>query len=227
MLKHFASLIVVSGLLLPQTAAPERKVESNSINSERDPKIRIVLPTSAQYVGADRWNLYDIADCELHAFVEPDAEKNIERLYWVQFEGYLASKPELKHTYDSPRHAEIAGWDFFVDTWVREAHAETQKGSDREHLEALLRTRGYKMPAGMMYVRLVHLLDERKRKELMIIYGEDLAPTGLSAAELGEHGKAFNRWPAIEKELITRAEKAIALQAAGPRGRSQTSLGNE
>ena len=30
-----------------------------------------------------------------------------------------------------------------------------------------------------MYVRLVHLLDKEKRKELMIIYGEDLAPTGF------------------------------------------------
>ena len=30
------------------------------------------------------------------------------------------------------------------------------------------------MPANAMYVRLVHLLDEAKRRELMIIYGEDL-----------------------------------------------------
>jgi hypothetical protein len=33
----------------------------------------------------------------------------------------------------------------------------------------------------MMYVRLVHLLDAEKRKELMIIYGEDLAGTGVRA----------------------------------------------
>ena len=36
----------------------------------------------------------------------------------------------------------------------------------------------------MMYVRLVHLLDEQKRKELMTIYGEDVAQSGFSAAEL-------------------------------------------
>ena len=39
-------------------------------------RYRIRLPESVQYVGADRWVLYDIADCELHAFVEADpAEK--------------------------------------------------------------------------------------------------------------------------------------------------------
>jgi hypothetical protein len=64
----------------------------------------------------------------------------------------------------------------------------------------------------MMYVRLVHLLDEQKRKELMIIYGEDLAAAGFSAAELSQGGKAFGQWPAIEKGLLERAEKQIAIQ---------------
>jgi hypothetical protein len=66
------------------------------------------------------------------------------------------------------------------------------------------------MPAAMMYVHL--LLDERKRKELMIIYGEDLSPTGLSAADLSQGGKAFGQWPAIEKGMPGRAEKKIAIQ---------------
>jgi hypothetical protein len=186
------------------------------ITSEREPKVQIQLPESAQYVGADRWVLYDVADCELHAFVEADRQKedqkNVRRLYWVQFEGYLPTKPDLHHTYDSPRHANIGGMDFYVDTWVRPNDAETQPGSDREHIEALIRAKEYKMPAGMMAVRFVHLLDEQKRKELMIIYGEDLAPTGLTAAELREGGPAYSRWPAIEKDLIDRAQKKITIK---------------
>jgi len=62
-----------------------------------------------------------------------------------------------------------------------------------------------------MYVRLVHLPDERKRKELMIIYGEDVASTGLTVAELPEGGKAYARWPAIEKDLVARAEEKITI----------------
>jgi len=58
----------------------------------------------------------------------------------------------------------------------------------------------------------VHLLDETKRKELMIIYGEDLASTGLTAADLQEGGKAHDRWPAIEKGLIERAQQKIAIK---------------
>jgi hypothetical protein len=211
-IKPFVCLACLAMFLAAQTTAPERKVERNSIYSAHDPNVRVQLPDSAQYVGAERWNLYDIADCELHAFVDSDMEKNVQRLYWVQFEGYVPSKPDLAHQYDSPRHTTIAGLDFYVDTWVRAKDAETQKGSDRQHIEELIRSKGFNMPAGMMYVRLVHLLDERKRKELMIIYGEDLAPTGLSAADLSLGGKAFGQWPAIEKDLLERAKKKVTLQ---------------
>ena len=54
-------------------------------------------------------------------------------------------------------------------------------------------------------MRLVHLLDEQKRNELMIIYSEDVAPTGLTAGELHEGGKTYDQWPAIEKKLVDRA----------------------
>jgi len=195
-----------------QTPAPDRAVNGNVIISSHDPGVRIELPKSVQYVGADRWVLYDMADCELHAFVEADKQRNVERLYWVQFEGYIPSKPDLHHTYDSPRHATIGGLDFYVDTWARPKTAKIDPGSDREHIEALIRAKGYKMPAGMMYVRFVHLLDKEKRKELMIIYGEDLASTGLSAEELQDGGKAHDQWPTIDLRLVERAEKKIAIQ---------------
>ncbi len=211
-MKFVACLLCLFSFLAQQSAAPERKATRSAIVSANDPGVRIQLPESAQYVGADRWVLYDVADCELHAFVEADPRKNVQRLYWVQFEGYIPSKPDLQHEYDSPRHATIGELDFYVDTWVRPDNAQTEKGSDREHIEALLRQKGYRMPAGMMYVRLVHLLDQQKRKELMIIYGEDLAPTGFSAADLSEGGKAFAQWPNIDKNLVDRAKQRIAVQ---------------
>jgi len=212
LLKQIVVVILFCGSLATQIKDPERKVEGNVITSEREPKIRIRMPKSVQYVGADRWALYGIADCELHAFVEADSRKNVERLYWIQFEGYLPTKPELKHTYDSPQQAQIGGLDFYVDTWVRPNDAAIEKGSDREHIETLIQGKGYKMPAGMMYVRLVHLLDDRKRKELMIIFGEDLSDTGYTAAELRGGGKAYSRWPTIEEELVARAEKRIMIE---------------
>jgi len=215
LLKPLVLGILVSSLFAAQSNVPEREVRGNVIISAHDPKVSIRLPDSVHYLGADRWILYDIADCELHAFVEADAQKNVQRLYWIQFEGYVPSKPDLAHTYDSPRHIQMGGWDFYVDTWVRANNETTMPGSDREHIEALIRSKGYKMPAGTMDVRLVHLLDQQKRKEFMIIYSEDLAATGFSAAELQEKGRAHDQWANIEKGLIERAESKISLEQSG------------
>jgi hypothetical protein len=189
--KPAALIIIIIGCvsLAAQLQAPERKVDGNVLISERAPKIRIELPRSVRYLGADRWVLYDIADCELHAFVEADQQKNVQRLYWVQFEGYLPNKPDLKHTYDSSQHATIGGLDFYVDTWVRSKETAIDAGSDREHIEAMIKAKGYNLPAGMMYVRFVHLLDESRRRELMIIYGEDLAPPDIPHRNCAQEGK--------------------------------------
>gem|GEM_PF-342833 len=201
-----------AGCLAAEAAAPERKVEHNNVLiSAHDPKVRIELRKPVQYVGADRWVLFGIADCELHAFVEADGQKRVRRLYWVQFEGYLPTKPKLRHQYRSPRHATIGGLDFYVDTWTSASDDKVTPGSDTEHIQALIRARGYKMPAGMMSVRLVHLLDAQKRKELMIIYSEDLAATRFTAADLKQRGKEYDEWPAIEAGLVERAKKKIKI----------------
>jgi len=155
--------------------------------------------------------LFDIADCELHVFVEPDPDKNAHRLYWIQFEQYVPSKPDLHHQYKSPRHARIGGEDFFVDTKVNSVEEKPKPGSDGEHMRAIIAARGYTLPREFMYVRFVHLLDNAKRKELMIIYAEDLSATGFSAADLREEGRVHNAWPNLEEELIERAREAIQL----------------
>jgi hypothetical protein len=214
-LRQIIALISCCAFLATQNETPERRVQGNMIISMHDPKVLISLPESVHYVGADRWVLYGIADCELHAFVKPDEQKNVQELYWVQFEGYIPTRPDLHHKYDSPQHTTIEDMDFYVDTWPRSNEEKTEPGSGREHIGALILAKGYKIPANMMYVRLVNLLDAEKRKELMIIYGEDLASTGFTAADLREGGKAYGQWPTLQKGLIERAKMKIALEETG------------
>ena len=206
----FGSFILLAAVV-GQTPKPDRKVEGSVINSTHDPAVRIQLPKAVKYAGADRWVLYGVADCEVHAFTEPDSQNNVKALYWVQFEGYIPSSPDMQYNYDSTRHVTLGGMDFFVDTWARSDDEKIRAGSDREHVEALIRSKGLKMPAGVAYVRLVHLLEAQKRKELMIIYGEDVAPTGFTVSDLREGGKAHDQWPVIENGLIENAKKKISI----------------
>ncbi len=194
-----------------QDTQPERVIQGNAIISQRDPAMRIELPRAAQYVGGDRWILYGIADCEIHVFVEADSIKQVKHMYWVQFEQYVSSRPELQHNYKPQELANFAGVDTYVRAQFGKSSDPAKEGSDLEHVQALIRAKGYTLPPEMMNVRLVRLLDTQRRKELMIIYSEDLAPTGLKVDDLMPDGKATESWPRIQKSLIDRAEGQIHL----------------
>lgn len=80
-------LVCIAGRVDAETLSPLRTVRENRLTSPRDPDVSIELPTPVQYVGAERWILREIADCEVHVFVEADAAKNVIRLYVLQFDG--------------------------------------------------------------------------------------------------------------------------------------------
>lgn len=196
-----------------------RTVVNNSVISRRDPAVEITLPGSARYVGTDRFVLSDRAlgkfdDCELYAFVDSDSGKRIRHFYWIQFEAYLPSRPQLHHRYDSPRHATIGGLDFYVDRWLSSSIEPPQPGSDDAHFRALLASHGYRR-ADFMYVRLVHLTDATKRKELMIIYAEDVADTGYTVAQLEKGGSEYSKWNAIANGLTRRGERGVRIKVGG------------
>ncbi len=62
-----------------------------------------------------------------------------------------------------------------------------------------------------MSQRLVYLVDEAKRNELMIIYLEDLSGMGLTAADLAADGRSAARWDEISKGLLERAVKGMKI----------------
>jgi hypothetical protein len=206
-----ACLLLSCNVVCAQSAIPERQVRGNTLLSERDPGVRIALPEQARHAGAHRWTLYDVADCEVHVFVEADELKNVQRLYWIQFEGYIPSNPDLHYDYSRSGTTKFAGRDFFVDADFAEGNRKARPGSDLEHVQRLIHTNGYTLPDHMINVRLVNLF-EQNRKELMIIYAEDMKPTGLTPAELQVEGNAEKQWPAIERKLIENAKASIAIE---------------
>ena len=121
----------------------------------------------------------------------------------MQFEAYFPDRPELHHTYDSPKHAKIGGLDFYADHWVSDAATPAKGESDTAHFEAMLRAHGLNLPKAMAFVRFVHLTEPTQRKEMMIIYAETFAP--------GETAKAAKE-PAMEGALSRRARMQISLR---------------
>src|SRR2546422_177501 len=66
----------------------------------------------------------------------------------------------------------------------------------------------------VLMVRLVHLADAHKRHELMIIYLEDLAPTGFTVEALAEGGGSAAQFPRLSDELLKRASGGLRIRRA-------------
>lgn len=217
---------------------PRRVAKGHVVTSSADPAVRIVVPTSSLYVGSNEWVLYGIADCRQFVYVEPGADRQINRLYWIQFESYVPTMPKLHHLYTSKRHVKLGGLDFYVDTWL-EANvgpgvhvadtsslaaylrargyalpAAIHSGSDEQHVDALLSAGKYRLPSLTMSVRFVHLADSAKRKELMLIYTEDAGSTGLAASDDRSGAAGNERWRSVERGLIRRAEARLAVDGS-------------
>ena len=199
---------VVSSTVL--AAPPERQVKGNHLISRSDPAIAITVPRSFKYLGAERWDLYDIADCELHLFIEADRHKVVKSLYWIQFEGYL---PSNTHIYDYSKDTAVtfAGQPFWQRARFGPSNEATRAGSDGERVRQMVERAGYQLPPHSMNVRLVRVLDEARRKELMFIYGEDLGRQGYTTEQLMDGEKPGQAWAGIEKDLIERARSRIRI----------------
>ena len=181
------------------------------------PALRIEVPRSARYAGGERFELYGNADAELYVFVDADANKRIRRFYWVQQEEYLPALPDRRYTYGKrDKRTTLWGETAWIASGFGKTDRVTRPGSDREHMTAILKRAGYSAPPTMMQVRMVRLLDDPAgtgfgRRELMLIYAEDLALSGEDFEALGGEGEDTDRWRAIEPALVARASRAFAV----------------
>ena len=190
-------------LVLPAALQAQRSVSGNRIVSSEFPKATFEAASGMQYGGTQRFELYGVADAEQHFFVELDGNR-IKRLLWIQFEGYL---PNNTNTYNyRDETIEHSG-----RTWHRRVsvalvpETEARPESDGAKARAFIKSKGWTISPNVMLERLVWILDSPARHELMVIYMEDLADQGLTAADLNEGGKARDQWTARADAFHQRA----------------------
>jgi hypothetical protein len=189
-----------------------RKADGQVLSSPTMPAIKLKFDKAFKYVGGQAFVLYDVARAEQHFFVDADNKGSIKRMYWVQFEGYLPSNTH-SYRYQSPKRAKIGDLEFIADSFAR--NVKTSPGrpdSDGSRARQFLEKKNLRMASDeVMAQRLVNLIDEQKRNELMIIYMEDLSPQKLTAVELAPEGRAAGQWEEISKALLERATKGIEI----------------
>lgn len=195
-----------SGLTRTMTA-------DNTLVSPVGPAIEMRFQDEFTHIGGQKFILYGTAETEQHFFVEEHQDGSLKSLFWIQFESFL---PDNQFTYnyaDQPIRTEIDGFRFFTDTAAGKTApiAFEWPGTDGKLARGFLRDNGYSWPDNYAYARLVHLPDEARRQELLIIFIDDLAPSGLTADDLREGGDHADRWAEIEAAHLERAGVVLEL----------------
>ena len=209
-----AILLAIFPLVSFAQDARLREVKGRTIRSANTPAVELTFGKDFKYAGGHRFVLYDVANAEQHFFVDADKDGRVKRMYWVQFEGYL---PSNTHTYKYlvTKSVNIGGLDFVADAWARNIKLTPGRpDGDGARARAFLETKGYKLAGDeVLSQRLVHLIGEPKRDELMIIYLE-VSPEGMTAADLMQGGKDAAKWTEISAGLLARAQKDLSIRKA-------------
>ena len=195
-----------------------RSVSGNKLLSENDPPVRMTFDERFEYIGGQKFILYGTADVEQHFFVEEQPDGTLKSFFWIQFEGFL---PDNDYTYDysdSPLRLQIGEFDFYTDTEPGASNRFLRlgwPGTDGYLARKFAADKGYAMPDDYAYARLVHIPDDASRKELLIIFMEDLAPTGWTGEALHEGGTHEGRWSEVEAAHLDRIKRVMTLAQPG------------
>jgi len=183
------------------TAFLEARVDT-VVRSDRWPPAAVAVDSAFEYLGTRAIDLGG-AEAEIHVLADVSEDGELQRFYWIQFEG---RKPESPGRYDYsslPHRDTIDGYEFFTDVrhgaYTRD---EVKDEADTRTVAAILAEHGHDFPAPMMRVRMA-TLDEERRNELLVVYMERLAWSGLSEDELAADEAAWARAAAGLRERAT------------------------
>jgi hypothetical protein len=152
-----------------------------------------------------------VAHAEQHHFVIADAERRVLRRLWFQFEGFLENNNHT-YNYSGMDTLTLNSFRFLHNTYpmnIEEVYA-ARPTSDSAHAVDFLKEKGYLLAGDIMSHRMVWL-DEARRNELMIIYSENLDPTGYRLYDIAEGGPAATEWPALSRALQERSLSSLKI----------------
>jgi hypothetical protein len=200
----------------------DRHFSEGALISPHDPSVSLQFDPAFEYLGGQKFVLYGVADAEQHFLVEKNSGGALNSLYWIQFEAYLPDNDYRYDYKDSPSRMQLDEMEFYLDSSFVDANpANRRRGSDGSLARQFLALKDLVLPQHFSYARLVYLTDPSRRKELMVIFIEDLGPGGLTAASLSEGGEHADRHDELMQQFLERIRQTMTVQA-GPSGEPNT-----
>lgn len=191
------------------------KFSNGVFQSPANPRANITISPDYKYVGGQKFILYGSADVEQHFFIKAHQDGLIESAFLLQFES-VKSGVDWQYDYsDAQSRTQIGPFKFYTDVAPLSLHpifSHGKPGTDFNLESKYLSSKGYHYPKDYVWARLVHLPTEDKRKELLVVFTDDLVSKGLQKQDLEPGGDHHNEWKSISTAHIEKVKRSIDFQ---------------
>lgn len=212
---------------IPKNIDPptERTVRGNTIISPAIPKIKIKVAEEFQYIGKFDFDIIanseeypvelmgqPVASGERLVFAVFDEAKDIEKLFIVQFEGFLASNDFIYH-YDFSQADHIGKNKYRHNTWYYDARQSAQENPQGEgaKTQLFLAQKGFNLPRDWMMSRFVGLASADRKNEIILFYHEMLQKTTGYTLDDWEHSVKRAKKISIDSAFVERSRNSFTI----------------
>lgn len=192
------------------------KFINGKLHYPADPAVKLGFVPDYKYLGGQKFVLYGTADVEQHFFVKPDADDKTQSVVFIQFESV---SPGVNWQYDyssSPLREQFGAYDFFTNTRATTRHPifwYGRPGSDGYLARKFVADKGYPAPKDHAYARLVHLPTKDRRKEMIVIFMDNLAPTGYTGKDLQPGGSHQDKWADLSRRHLINLRAIMHIES--------------
>lgn len=197
-------------LLGTSQTTPDYTLRANKLVRKSGSGYEVSVAPSLKYIGVKRFHIREAADAEQHIFATADSAGRVQRLVWVQFEQQLPGQ-NWQYDYPSPKRIKLGDVAFIADWHAFRSYAGQPPGVDHAKMDDLLAEHKLRFDGPVIAIRMVHLPDKERRRELMIIYVESLPKPEEAKFEGFDEDAA--KWPKELAKLKADAIKYVQVRA--------------
>lgn len=176
------------------------------------------MPEDARYIGSTRFDLKDVADAEIHLFVESDASGEFERAYWIQFESYLPTLPDATYDFmdDGMPLARLGEMELYYRARFGSADDAPTPDTEAFRVYRMIDDAGYTLPSETYSAQFHQVVSEDNRSEILVIVIGDLADVELSFDQLVAGGRDGRPLQLLSERVLPIAQNTVSIDLDTP-----------
>ncbi|NAS14089.1 hypothetical protein [Poritiphilus flavus] len=208
-----------------QKSTPERYVKDNILISKLLPKLEIKVAEEFDYVGTFEFEIIanseeypedlrgkPVAAGDRYVFVSADEGKKVQKLFILQFEGFLPDN-DFIYNYNFSQAETIGVNKYRHNTWFYDSAklAEENPNNEGAKTRKFLNEKGYQLEDQFMMSRFVGLASEDRKHEIILFYIEMLKnSTGISLDEY-ENSISPEKADSLQNTFVARSRSSFSV----------------